>query len=41
MFSGVVRQQTLDVVLHQRVEATDERGDHPAISNATPHHSGG
>ena len=29
IFERVVRQQTLDVVLHQRVQATHERGDHP------------
>ena len=29
VLQGVVRQQTLDVVLHQRVQPADERGDHP------------
>ncbi|MNI47138.1 hypothetical protein D3C73_1016380 [compost metagenome] len=29
VFQRVVRQQTLDVVLHQSIQAADKRGDHP------------
>ncbi len=29
VFQSVVRQQALNVVLHQRVQPADKRGDHP------------
>ena len=28
ILQGVVSQQALDVVFHQRIQTTDERGDH-------------
>lgn len=40
IFRGVVSQQALDVVFHQRIQTTDERGDHAEHQQRDPHHSG-
>ena len=41
IFSGVVRQQTLNVVLHQRIQPADKGGNHTCDKQRDTHHSGG
>ena len=36
IFQGVVSQQALDVVLHQRIQTTDKRGDHAEHQQRDP-----
>ncbi len=36
IFQGVVSQQALDVVFHQRIQTTDERGDHAEHQQRDP-----
>ncbi len=42
ILQGVIGQQALNVMLHQRIQSADKGGDHPQRSSSiTPHHSGG
>ncbi len=38
---GVIGQQALNVMLHQRIQSADKGGDHPQRQQHHAHHSGG